>query len=282
MRITIKHLLTGLFLIFAFAFLYCHLGFASQHNFFIAQNFTQVEDGGEAGFSPDDLTGLSLWLDATDASTMLESDDTEPENGDNVKQIDDQSGNNYDFIQGTASKQPVYTTGGQNSKSYLAFDGSADYIGKSSFNPWDQDNNYIWVVWEYTSASGTWFQWDNEVDPEIRAYANNSYIDFKYGDYTIENDDQRANTVGIFRFQYTDSDTRQAIYFNGALDKQSTSNDISIVTDNINMGIGATQDGYSPSAINLYEFIVVQGTLTGTEISDMEDYLSPKYNIALP
>jgi len=55
-----------------------------------------------ASFSPDDIAGLQLWLDASDESTITESSGS-------VSQWDDKSGNGNHVSQGTAADQP--TTG---------------------------------------------------------------------------------------------------------------------------------------------------------------------------
>ena len=113
MLTTIKYLLTYLFLIFAFAFLYCHLGFASQHHFFISQN-TQVEEA-VGGFSdPSDISDLIAWYDATDVLPG-----SEPSDNDKVPTWNDLSASGYDLLQTTSSKQPSYNTNIQNSKPKL-------------------------------------------------------------------------------------------------------------------------------------------------------------------
>lgn len=55
---------------------------------------------GAAAFSPDDVSGLELWLDADDATTFTFSSSTL------VSQWDDKSGNSRHVSQSTVSKQP--------------------------------------------------------------------------------------------------------------------------------------------------------------------------------
>jgi len=69
-----------------------------------------------ASFSPDDIAGLQLWLDASDETTITESSGS-------VSQWDDKSGNANHVSNGTASGQPTTGTRTINSLNVLDFDG---------------------------------------------------------------------------------------------------------------------------------------------------------------
>jgi hypothetical protein len=78
-----------------------------------------------AAFTPTDISGLSLWLDASDTTSITES-------GGAVSQINDLSGNARHFTQATGADQPTtgsVTIGGLNA---LSFDGSSDQLKSSS------------------------------------------------------------------------------------------------------------------------------------------------------
>ena len=79
---------------------------------------SSVTSAGDAGaaelWTPAELDGVQLWLDASDASTITL-------NGSTVSQWDDKSGNNRHATQATASNQPTYTTAGLNGKNVLTF-----------------------------------------------------------------------------------------------------------------------------------------------------------------
>jgi len=72
------------------------------------------------GFNPKSISGLALWLDSSDASTVLL-------NGSAVSRWNDKSGNGKDFAQATANNQPSYSNT-QNGKSVVTFDGSNDLM----------------------------------------------------------------------------------------------------------------------------------------------------------
>lgn len=73
--------------------------------------------GTVAAFSPTDIAGLQLWLDAADAATFTFSSGTV------VSQWNDKSGNTRHVAQGTVARQPD-RSGSQNSKATVVFDGA--------------------------------------------------------------------------------------------------------------------------------------------------------------
>lgn len=73
-------------------------------------------------------TGLDLWLDASDSSTITL-------NGSTVSQWSDKSGNNRHFTQPTAANQPGYLTDGLNGCPILTFDGVNDFLDGGNILP---------------------------------------------------------------------------------------------------------------------------------------------------
>jgi hypothetical protein len=71
---------------------------------------------GNVPFSPADLSGLKLWLDAADTSTISL-------NGSGVSQWNDKSTNAKNFAQATAGAQPTSGVTTQNGKNVITFDG---------------------------------------------------------------------------------------------------------------------------------------------------------------
>lgn len=78
--------------------------------------FIQSGRFGGAAFSPLDLAGLVLWLDASDAGSITES-------GGAVSQWNDLSGNGYHVSQATAGAKPGTGAATQNGLNVLTFDG---------------------------------------------------------------------------------------------------------------------------------------------------------------
>jgi hypothetical protein len=75
-------------------------------------------------FSPLDVTGLILWLDANDLSTITKSSDL-------VSQWDDKSGQGNDLTE--ATNKPLWVDGAHNSKDTIRFDGTNDAINIDAF-----------------------------------------------------------------------------------------------------------------------------------------------------
>lgn len=78
-----------------------------------------------AGFSPADIPNLSLWLDASDLSTITQT-------GGNVSAWADKSGNGYNATQGTGANQPLTQVDTINGKNSITFDGVNDSLSLSA------------------------------------------------------------------------------------------------------------------------------------------------------
>ena len=77
--------------------------------------------------SPTGITGLVLWLDGSDISTLFQDTAaTSPvtANGQSVARINDKSGAGNNVTQATGATQPIYQTGIQNGLSAIQFDGN--------------------------------------------------------------------------------------------------------------------------------------------------------------
>jgi hypothetical protein len=101
---------------------------------------------GNFPFSPADLSGLKLWLDADDASTITL-------NGSDVSQWNDKSVNAYNFAQSTAALQPERTLSGQNGKTVLTFNNEA--LTNASID-WGSSASTLFIVAKENSASTGW------------------------------------------------------------------------------------------------------------------------------
>jgi hypothetical protein len=91
-----------------------------------ATRLTSVAHGRRRrAWTPAQLPGLALWLDADDASTITL-------NGSTVSQWNDKSGNARHVSQATAANQPTLTASGLNGKPEIRFDGVNDYLAAAS------------------------------------------------------------------------------------------------------------------------------------------------------
>lgn len=86
-------------------------------------------------FSPLNLPGLALWLDASDTASMFDATTggSVVTNGGAVARWQDKSGNGRNATQGTANNRPTFNTNKQNGLPSLTFDGTNDSLATASF-----------------------------------------------------------------------------------------------------------------------------------------------------
>lgn len=72
-------------------------------------------------FSPDEITGLVLWYDFNDSSTITESSGI-------ISSVSDKSGNGNGCSQPTSSFRPTVATASVNGKNTALFDGANDFL----------------------------------------------------------------------------------------------------------------------------------------------------------
>lgn len=86
-------------------------------------------------FTPLNLPGLVLWLDAADMNSMYDatSGGSLVTAGNTVARWQDKSGNGRNATQGTANNRPTLNTNKQNGLPSLTFDGTNDSLATASF-----------------------------------------------------------------------------------------------------------------------------------------------------
>jgi hypothetical protein len=87
--------------------------------------------GGGGGFTPASISGLQLWLDASDTTTLFDASSGGSQvttDGSTVARWQDKSGASYHALQGVANARPLLKTAIQNSKPALRFDGLNDCL----------------------------------------------------------------------------------------------------------------------------------------------------------
>lgn len=110
-------------------------------------------------FTPASLTGLQLWLDASDASTLYDatSGGSLVAADGAVARWEDKSGNARHATQGTSANRPARKTAIQGGKDVLRFDGSNDFLSLPSstatFKFLHSSDHTIFVVFENTNDS---------------------------------------------------------------------------------------------------------------------------------
>jgi hypothetical protein len=113
-------------------------------------------------FTPQSISGLNMWLDASDANTLFtNSSGTSPvsENGDSIAAWKDKSPNGYLFSQVSTAKRPIYTKNGLNGLSVMSYDGE-QYLRSATSIPFYTTNSSggsFFVVFKTTSTANQRF-----------------------------------------------------------------------------------------------------------------------------
>lgn len=230
-------------------------------------------------FSPSDISGLQLWLDADDSNTIT----LNSTNGSTVSQWDDKSGNNYHVSQSDDSSQPTYVESVLNSKNIVRFDGADKLINGSATPAGGSTNRTVFVVFNRTSplndigypltlgissSTGQTFG----ISQEIAVRTGNSSRVFT----TAVDSTHAIVTVALNGTSTTDLSARK----NGStLCVDSTSQSILNTASGIILGQNTANSG--PHYGDVAEIIVYDSALSTSDIQSVESYLASKWGIAL-
>ena len=225
-------------------------------------------------FSPTDISGLQLWLDADDSETITL-------NGSTVSQWDDKSGNDYHVSQSTASYQPTYTASALNSKSVVSFDGSNDVLRNNSVTPVSgSSSRTVFVVYNVTGGAGNGvFTLGNTLNSAARQFVCTREIAIRCFGVTrvfTESNDGTTYMIVTYMLDGTTGNDLAAFKNGSALTVQSATN--GATTLNTAAGIEIPNDGVSGT--NIAEILVYDSALSTSDRESVESYLSTKWGIA--
>jgi hypothetical protein len=104
----------------------------------------------EAVAAPTDISGCVGWWDASDAATLFDADTGSTLATTTVGRWQDKSGQGNDLLQATAGSRPSITASALNGLPALTFDGTADFLRTASFTL-NQPYEYL-MVFRFDSA----------------------------------------------------------------------------------------------------------------------------------
>lgn len=231
------------------------------------------------GFSPKQIAGLGLWLDAADSSTVS------LDGSGNVEAWADKSGNGRNATQTTAANRPDYA-GTLNGKNVVGFAGSPEALTGTNPTP-GATLRTVFSVWNPgssgatrecvidlgdTSASGQAFAITNEVAVRVvngfAWFANNPISAPAVLTISLPSADAAAITGRL----------------NGLAIGQ-TSNSAQAISSGAIYRVGDAVEGTAPTTYPLTgsvaEILVYSRVLTAAEVQKTERYLSSKWGIAL-
>jgi len=223
-------------------------------------------------FSPNKLAGLTLWLDASDIGTIIES-------GGFVSEWNDKSSNNNAVTQVTGSRQPETGIDTINGVNAITFDGIDDFLQRTTFTGGVIiQPNTIFIVWEIpVLPAATRKIIDGGAGANRQIIELNSINIWRMWAGGFANGTLRAiNTPYITSSLF--NTTSSEGYINGVLD---ISGDVS-TRDLDGITLGARFNITNFLNVKIGEMIIYDRALSTAERLLMETYLSNKWRIALP
>lgn len=258
-------------------------------------------------FDPRKISGLEVWLDAADTSTITL-------NSGNVSQWNDKSGKGRNFTQGTAIKQPAYSTT-YFAKGAVHFDGSDDVMSNQTASNWvwshreatwvvayrfndtvDDKLGFVPVIMgtveQYNNAGPVGFTWwledrssnTSRLQMMIHNGAADNVFTALFGPNSMP---EIANTVIGLRYSATGTKAASATLNGTAQASPATTGTAAAATGNPTFGlsIGAnSHSAYAGFRFGKYRIAEVMGwsrSLSDSELSSAARYLGRKWGITV-
>lgn len=224
-------------------------------------------------FSPDDISGLQLWLDSSDSSTITLS-------GSNVSQWNDKSSNGWSVSQGTSLQQPALISSGLNSKDVIRFDGSNDSLINASITPVSgSTNRTIFAVSNYTGTGVLYNAYFGTTQSNGRVLGVSNEIAVRiYGGnrvWTTGVDSTHCTTT--IMLDGTTPSNLSAWKDGSPLSVSSTANQTINTTAGVYIGKSVTNTSYWNG--DIAEVLVYDSALSTSDRESVESYLSTKWGL---
>jgi hypothetical protein len=233
-------------------------------------------------FTPTQIPGCQLWLDAADASTISLS-------GTNVTQWNDKSGNGRHASKTTATTNPVYMQNALNKRPVLANTGSSGLSGTLAVNT--LTNLFIFVVCNDTSAAefanntGGYVLWWNEAGAwgQIQMYISQSRLDWRFGTGQSENKptfNLPSNVSTNYNIACIAKSSRTEVgYLNGLTVGTYTAANSAIANTSSTYVITGPASASSYATNNIAEILIYSSSLQTINRQQIEGYLAWKWGL---
>ncbi len=251
-----------------------------------SSTFTEPFAPESLDFIPSDLSGLSLWFDAADSSTVTLS-------GSNVSNWDDKSGNGNHVTQGTAGNQPTLVNNVQNGLPAIRFDGTDDYMVTSGNVDLTAGYHIFFVYKKDTQKNfNGLFRIDNTIttgSSDIEIYDNvNGHL--LVGGNRGDNFDYRYHVTDASSNLVANVSEIKCADNTNAVKEDLEILDIYLTAGNlfapnqaalfhIGIGYGGT-GGYLDG--DFHEILIFDRLLTDKESNEANRYLGSKWGVSLP
>jgi hypothetical protein len=219
-------------------------------------------------FSPSEISGMNLWLDATDSSTITASSNS-------VSQWRDKSGSNHHFEQSTAGNQPTTGSASINGKNAMSFDGSDRMTNDNiSFT----GTHSIYVVASSSSSGGSYTR-ILENNPRLffgKGNGNNDFAAF-YGNggswHDVDTNSPAKSLANACILAVDNNNSVATPYVNGTA--QNTKN--GTMPTLTGLTLGAQSNGNQAWSGPIGEILVFTAKLSDSERQQVEGYLAHKW-----
>ena len=237
-------------------------------------NATLATIGGSAGaaFSPTDISGLELWFDASDLSTITDA------GGGRVSQWDDKSGNGRDVAQSITNRQPLKTLDGGFDSIFFDFAASVTDLLTSTSHTINIPNSTIYLVARVSGATGSLRTAISLDGNDLLVTQNATGNGLRY----FQNSGVDANIVRSLSTKFWARCANEATVFGTIEDDDgNTDTDNSVGTlasvGTIIFGHNATSGGGTGWLGHIHEILVYNSVLSGADQSDVEAYIDGKW-----
>lgn len=229
-----------------------------------------------APFSPSDISGLQLWLDATtglfDATSGGSAVTTD---GSAVARWEDQSGNGRHATQSTLNNRPLLKTSVKNSKNVLRFDGSNDGMTITPYALGSSPSYSVFVViyQNNNNSLDVWLEGGN-LNPYLSCGAGSPSNGFRHYDGS-NTFDVTKTTVNVWAISnYSQSTTVRQFYFNGDAVASGTSSTRAATFEYI----GRSNNGFYWDG-DIAELLIYNSYLSSSNRESVRDYLNTKWSV---
>lgn len=221
----------------------------------------------EPAFVPTDISGLQLWLDASDTSTITEA-------GGSVSQWDDKSGNSNNVVQGTAAKQPTTGTRTLNSLNVLDFDGG-DNMTVTLPSVISQPGT-IFVVGQFDLTGTAQYFYDSVTAANrVLAFRQSTDVIFMFAGASLTKAGETSVAPYLIACEY--NTTSSELVLNGV--SAASGNAGSNSFQSFKLGSRYTDASYLDGFIA--EFLFYDSVLSVSDYSSVQTFLSDKWGLGL-
>lgn len=243
-----------------------------------------VKDDGS--WTPADLSGLVLWLDATDLSYLYQdSAKTTPvtSDGDVVGCWADKSGNGNDVTQDTTANKPLYKTAIQNSEPALYFDGSNDNLAGTLASALSQPF-HIFAIGKIHEDFV-----NGQAASSMIIYGSDATHRSNIFNYVVGDPDKWGISAGTVLNSNVAADTNCHIFtalFNGAssnirIDGDSKATGNAGAENPAGVNIGSQTPGSQSWKGYILEILIYDPNLGATDLGTLEAWLATKWGITI-